>query len=237
MEKLVILRSIRPDKVIFAVKSFVTKHMGEQFIHVPTFDLASSFQASDKLKPIILILTHGCDPLASVYAFSPENPEDKPKDIVALSLGQGQGPSAEEAILEAAHKGSWVILQNCHLAEKWMERLAKVWEDSLLGDPESVNPAFRIWLTSYATPNFPSQLLQSGVKVRRTNTAITFEPNCTNSQIPCFKGEISMLLYHFLALFIEALNMKPKIQNGPPAPHSHMHKHTDFEISRFRVAS
>ena len=81
-------------------------------------------------------------------------------------LGQGQGPAAEEAILEAAENGSWVILQNCHLAEKWMERLVKVWEDQLLSDESKIHSAFRLWLTCYATPNFPSQLLQSGVKVR-----------------------------------------------------------------------
>ena len=61
--------------------------------------------------------------------------------------------------------GSWVVLQNCHLAEKWMERLVKVWEDQLLADETVIHPAFRLWLTSYATPNFPTQLLQTGVKV------------------------------------------------------------------------
>ena len=61
--------------------------------------------------------------------------------------------------------GSWVVLQNCHLAEKWMERLVKVWEDQLLADESVIHPAFRLWLTSYATPNFPTQLLQTGVKV------------------------------------------------------------------------
>ena len=67
--------------------------------------------------------------------------------------------------MEASSDGSWVILQNCHLAEKWMERLVKVWEDQLLSDESKIHPAFRLWLTCYATPNFPSQLLQSGVKV------------------------------------------------------------------------
>ena len=68
---------------------------------------------------------------------------DKPKSIKVLSLGQGQGPAAEEAIMEAASTGSWVVLQNCHLAEKWMERLVKVWEDQLLADETVIHPAFR----------------------------------------------------------------------------------------------
>lgn len=84
-----------------------------------------------------------------------------------LSLGQGQGPAAEEAIMAATQTGSWVILQNCHLAEKWMERLVKVWEDKILSDEANIHPAFRLWLTCYATPYFPSQLLQTGVKVSK----------------------------------------------------------------------
>ena len=142
--------------------------MGEEFIHVPSFAIEPSFAESNKLKPLILVLYPGCDPLSAVYSFMPENEDDRPKaagGIKVLSLGQGQGPAAEEAILEGAQHGAWVILQNCHLAEKWMERLVKVWEDQLLSDEASIHPAFRLWLTSYATPNFPSQLLQNGVKV------------------------------------------------------------------------
>lgn len=167
LERLVVLRIIRPDKMIFAIKSFVSKHMGEEFIHVPSFDMAFSFADSNKLKPMILVLYPGCDPLASVYNFTPERAEDRPRAIKVLSLGQGQGPAAEEAIMAATHSGSWVILQNCHLAEKWMERLVKVWEDKIITEEANIHPAFRLWLTCYATPNFPSQLLQTGVKVNR----------------------------------------------------------------------
>ena len=139
--------------------------MGEEFTIVPSFDMSCCFRESDKLKPIILVLYPGCDPLSPVYTFQPEDRGLRPKEIKVLSLGQGQGPAAEEAIMEAASGGSWVVLQNCHLAEKWMERLVKVWEDQLLADESTIHPAFRLWLTSYATPNFPSQLLQTGVKV------------------------------------------------------------------------
>ena len=43
--------------------------------------------------------------------------------LLAISLGQGQGPIAERAIQDAGDKGTWVCLQKCHLCISWMTTL------------------------------------------------------------------------------------------------------------------
>ena len=45
-----------------------------------------------------------------------------------VSLGQGMGPVAKQAIETGYQRGHWVILQNCHLLASWLKQLEKILE-------------------------------------------------------------------------------------------------------------
>jgi len=79
--------------------------------------------------------------------------------LMQLSLGQGQGKKADKMIKDALVNGEWVMLQNCHLCQSWMEDLEK-WVLSFGDmDEEQIHKDFRLFLTSMPAPFFPVSVL------------------------------------------------------------------------------
>ena len=156
-QKILILKIIRPDKVIPAVQSWITNSIGQQYILAPSFELAKCFKDSNQMTPLLIILSSGSDPVTDFLKFA----EEQQKSTSVCSLGQGQGPKAEKMIKEQQARGGWVLLQNCHLCVSWLPELERIVEE--LND--NIHRDFRLWLTSMPSGLFPISILQNGVKM------------------------------------------------------------------------
>lgn len=156
--RLLLVRCIRPDLLVPAAQRFVIAEMGEKFVLPPNFDLGLCYKDSSVISPLVFILSPGSDPIGSVLKFA----ESQSQKTDVISLGQGQGPIAENLIAAAREKGSWVILQNCHLAPSWMPSMEKIVEEL---SPDNTHDDFRLWCTTYPSNIFPASVLQIGVKM------------------------------------------------------------------------
>ncbi|XP_076448252.1 dynein axonemal heavy chain 3-like [Babylonia areolata] len=221
LQNLIVLRCLRPDKMVPAVGIYISDNLGPKYIEPPTFDLSLCYEDSSYFSPLVFVLSPGADPMASLYRFAEEKglfpsllqlqrtqtrsrqqrrrtsviPDldrqadmDK-RDLICvcktsaqqadllirraqegnsflqtISLGQGQGPIAEKMVLDAVEKGTWVVLQNCHLAASWLPELERICE-SVITDASKTQENFRLWLTSYPSPAFPVSVLQNGIKM------------------------------------------------------------------------
>mmetsp|Transcript_9537 Transcript_9537/g.9129 ORF Transcript_9537/g.9129 Transcript_9537/m.9129 type:complete len:332 (+) Transcript_9537:4201-5196(+) len=160
LQKIILLKSLRADKVSLAIQDFIVNRQGKEFVEPPTFNLLECYKDSEAFNPLVFVLSTGSDPVADFIKFATEM-EMYPNKTQMISLGQGQDKKAEKFIDEGKAKGGWVLLQNCHLALSWMPKLEIVVENLAT----NVDPNFRMWLTSTPTEKFPVSTLQNSVKM------------------------------------------------------------------------
>ncbi|KAM6240342.1 dynein axonemal heavy chain 9 isoform 3-T3 [Spheniscus humboldti] len=173
LQRLCIMRAIRPDRMTYAVRDFVEEKLGSKYVVGRSMDFATTFEESGPATPMFFILSPGVDPLKDVekqgkklgYTFNNRNFHN-------VSLGQGQEVVAEQALDLAAKEGHWVILQNIHLVAKWLSSLEKKLEQHSEGSHKD----FRVFISAEPAPSPDSHIIPQGIlenSIKITNEAPT----------------------------------------------------------------
>uniref|UniRef100_A0A8C4N1J5 Dynein axonemal heavy chain 11 n=1 Tax=Equus asinus asinus TaxID=83772 RepID=A0A8C4N1J5_EQUAS len=167
IQKLIILRAMRPDRMTYALRNFVEEKLGTKYVERTRLDLVKAFEESSPATPVFFILSPGVDALKDIEILGKRLgfTIDSGK-FHNVSLGQGQETVAEMALEKASKGGHWVILQNVHLVAKWLGTLEKLLERFSQGSHRD----YRVFMSaeSAPTPNehiIPQGLLENSIKI------------------------------------------------------------------------
>lgn len=159
LQRMLIVRSLRSDRVQFCATSFIVNNLGPKFVEPPVLDMKSVVDDSNCKTPLIFVLSPGVVSTLICIACScrcncvDENiktaslfhvcclqdptsallqlaeQSDMTDRFSVLSLGQGQAPLATKLFKTGVDKGRWIFLANCHLSLSWMPTLDKLIEE------------------------------------------------------------------------------------------------------------
>eukprot|EP00741_Cyanophora_paradoxa_P016051 tig00000042_g15496.t1 len=163
--RLLIVKCIRPDRMVEAMGGFVKGYLGERFVNSQPPTLEEAFEDARPDRPVFFILSPGVDPVKDVELLGRKlgYTQDSGK-LVLVSLGQGQEPVAERALEKAHAHGGWVILQNIHLTPRWTSGFLERRLDKIAA---GAHENFRLFLSAEPTPlnDMPVSILQGCVKL------------------------------------------------------------------------
>ncbi|XP_049903056.1 dynein axonemal heavy chain 11 [Epinephelus moara] len=167
LQKLIILRALRPDRMTYTLRNFVEKCMGTKYVDAARLEFEKLYEDSGPSTPVFFILSPGVDPLKDVeklglkLGFSIDQ-----GSLHNVSLGQGQEEVAERVLKNASKLGHWVILQNIHLVARWLPSLDALLETAAVDS----HPNYRVFITGEPAPSpeqhvIPRGILENAIKI------------------------------------------------------------------------
>jgi len=172
--RMLLLRAMRPDRLTYALKDYVTEFMGVEYIEQPPFEISTISEELNPNTPAFFVIFPGVNPVPDIEALANENGKTQADgSFVYISMGQGQEDAANAELKRAGKEGCWALFANVHLMQDWMKVLERNYElvfEKTEENPDGVHPDFRLFLTAEKPPLpqmewIPESILQNSLKV------------------------------------------------------------------------
>jgi len=243
---LLLVRCLRPDRLTAALDAFARKAIGAKYADLDAERnsygvLEQCFADSSPKVPIYFLLSPGADVVADVDRLASERGMDAGRDYHNVSLGQGQDVVATRKLGAGHVLGHWVFLNNVHLMPTWLRSVEKLLDDldSLVvvssggagnktveeddaQQQKTLDPKFRLFLSSDPSPLIPIGLLDrsikitldppSGLKANLRQALSVFRREEYEEHEPRTRG-ILFALCHFHAVMLERRKFGPQGTN------------------------
>ncbi len=196
MQQLCILRAVRSDRMLYALKYFIDQSdnisrslfrlfigekLGKKYVEFRASEFARIYEESTKSTPIFFILSPGVDPLKEVETLGKKfGYTSQAGKFFNISLGQGQEMIAENALEISAKEGDWIVLQNIHLVRHWLPILERKLDRIL----ENAQENFRLFISAEPSADFSTHIIPQGIL--ENSIKITSESD-TGERIYCSK--------------------------------------------------
>eukprot|EP00794_Sanderia_malayensis_P000407 gene407-1042_t len=159
IQRLLVMRAIRSDRLLQASSVFVTMSLGKKYSSDVPMDLPFAARQSSVQCPILLLYRKESEvPESLVTSFAASRQVEV--QVIRLCGISGEETYAKKAIQMNMKSGGWLLLlngQNCiHLLESL---------DSFLQEATSFDQNFRLWISSNDDPCLPASILQTSVKI------------------------------------------------------------------------
>lgn len=127
IEKLLLTKIVHPEHLIDSIATFIQMEFGDSFVARPPFDIHRSYEESNRLTPIIFLLSPAIDPIGNILLFAERRGFLQSMQILSMAACQEQ--LIEASIAQAQQQGAWICIQNCHLNTEWLINLEKLWKN------------------------------------------------------------------------------------------------------------
>ncbi|XP_061632559.1 dynein axonemal heavy chain 11 isoform X3 [Phyllopteryx taeniolatus] len=167
IQKLIILRALRPDRVMYTLRNFVEDFMGAKYVETARLEFDKLYESTSPSTPVFFILSPGVNPLKDVEKLGLMlGLSIELGSLHNVSLGQGQEDVAERVLRNASKLGHWVILQNVHLVARWLPALEALLESEAV----DCHPSYRVFITGEPAPSpeqhvIPRGILENAIKI------------------------------------------------------------------------
>lgn len=160
-KKLLLIKILAIDKLNLYIDKILNETFVKEMSLIPLFTINNLFEISTSTVPLFLLLSLGFDPTEEVKKLAEENG----REVMRVSLGQGQTQKTLAAIEIAQRKGEWIFLQNLHLVPDFMKTLEQVISNLSSSSEKEVLPTFRLWLSALPSKDILPSVLMNTTKI------------------------------------------------------------------------
>ncbi|KAH0573495.1 Dynein heavy chain [Spironucleus salmonicida] len=171
-QRLLFVKLLADEYFFIVLPTYIEIILDTRFANIKPQPLKQLYLDSTQFAPVLFIISEGVDPVASTQLLA----EEYKKFFHIISLGKGQTPGVRQLLKTATQDGSWIFLQNVHLAQSdflpELEIIIESLSSSKQGQTTSQldyltlppNPGFRLYLSSTPVDYFPQSVLQASLK-------------------------------------------------------------------------